>query len=329
MKLKVYPAPKNQGNASCLSNTGDYCWYGDHKDCYQEEVRETCDAGRCICQQGFCADVHGHCQPHGNVELVRSVRFRNARYPTLYLSLSQQGFFLTHEGHDNSDTEFHVYRLSTPSKKGRPTYMLTSHDREYAIGTYLNSDAGRMASSLELVSASAEDVALHISDAPTYKGEDPKFPAVSLTVANGDDDFELFTDGSTRHVRVHDSMSQKLGISSGSVGVGGLWVPEPPLPANFVLDEYRGPPCDWDCGEHGSGTDVARHRWGQVMWWLFWGTFLVIIFVFAWYMNRKSAQSRERLRQGSTSQQQLYIQPPNFLPPSDTPRGTPQGRPIP
>lgn len=321
MKLKVYPTPKNEGNATCLTNTGNYCWLGQASGCTVEKGAEYCDAGRCVCEPGFCADIYGHCQSHGNEGMVSSVRFRNARFHNLYLSLSKQGFFVTHEGPGNPDTELHTYRLAHPTKKDVPTYMLTSRDRKLAVGTHIDADAGRMASAMDLASASAEDVALHISNAPRYKGDSVDEPAVSLTVANGGRDFELFTDGTSRYVRIHDSMSQQLGISSGSVGVGALWVPEPPLPKGFPLQEYRGPPCDWDCGAHGSGTDLAHHRWGQVMWWMFWGTFLVIIFAFAWYMNRKSAQSRERLRSpgNAAALQQLYIQPPP-PPPGATPR---------
>jgi len=51
--------------------------------------------------------------------------------------------------------------------------------------------------------------------------------------------------------------SYKVGARSGDPGLGGYWIPEPPLP--FVLPAYAGPSCQYDCGSASVRSAVLGH----------------------------------------------------------------------
>jgi len=232
----------------CMRFTGGTCWTSQ---CSEYRGPTECQpmfplgSKGCLCKPGHCSSAEGLCLPEGNVVVARNVRFENARFRGHYLKMDFPHFWESTV--PDKDSLLTVVRL--PAKHGDPGYLLL-HEASGMVPWYEWSDGIPKLRNITLVDT--QYAALHISAAPAFAGkrEDQQVVVLDFVAAKGK---LIYASGIA-----NPTVQTSHWIST--PGVGGYWIPDPPLPGLFPVYTYSD--CWFDCGSLGSGASWSiRYIW--------------------------------------------------------------------
>jgi len=245
---------------SCIQNTGVSC-LSQGCDSSQE-----CNLGQCYCSSA-CSSGDGVCHKETNLLVASGLRLRNAQWPTYYLVASTlDNYIHVDANREGPLTRFNLYRLPGQGQsskyfllvpQGSPSHSVGVVHRHHCSGIaekehplekmdedQVNATTGSshcrhtwkaetqpMSPSFS-VHPSVQDIAVQFSQAPAGA------QAGAITIRGSGKDISRF-------MFVHKG-SYKVSARPDDPGLGGYWIPDPPL--SFSLPAYDGPPCKHDCG---------------------------------------------------------------------------------
>lgn len=247
---------------SCIQNTGVSC---DGK-CDAIRGATECSNGKCVCSTG-CSSSAGICIQQENVLVASGLRLQNARWPTYYLVASSMNDEIQVGDFQDPLARFNLYMLPGQGEHPQDFLLIPEGSPAHCVAVvhkYLCSDL------MDQRSAKDEDkhnISLtgpmsltgqkctHSWDAQTQHMS-PAFSAypsvqetaVRLWQAPNAKDGAVTIRGAGDHVSKflfsHEG-SWRVRTRSDDPGLGGYWIPEPPLPFKFPV--YDGPPCEHAC----------------------------------------------------------------------------------
>lgn len=263
---------------SCIQNTGVGCI---SEGCAASSV--TCNFGQCFCSSG-CSSVAGLCSQEENVLVASGLRLKNARWPAYYMVAStlDNAISVATNSHDTK-ARFNLYKLPGQGKHPQDFLLVPQTSPAHSVSVVHSehcsdlmektpraehdSEAGhppRLPYNISLAGRScthswnvqAQSMSPSFSAHPSVQETAVRFWRAPLASVDG----AITIRGSGEQVDkflLGIKGSFKVGARSGDPGLGGYWIPDPPLP--FVLPAYAGPACEYDCGSASVRSAVLGH----------------------------------------------------------------------
>lgn len=259
---------------TCIQNTGLSCQ--NDQGCDQSHGAMECRQGQCYCSS-TCSSGEGVCQNEANVLVASGLRLKNAKWPAWVLIASTLDD-LIHVASNAQDpmAMFNLYQLPGQGKnpinfllvpQGSPAHSVSVIHRRHCTGVLeaelvspneKEDDKSAKNSTIDdcrhtwkaqtqpmsphfSEHPSVQDIAVQLSEAP---GVGAKAGAITIR-------------GSGKHINrfmfIHEG-TYKVTTRSDDPGLGGYWIPDPPL--SFSLPAYDGPPCEH---AHRCGNSLSVH----------------------------------------------------------------------
>jgi len=245
---------------SCLQNTGVSCI---SEGC---SASQECKYGQCFCGSG-CTSAAGRCLNEDNVLVATGIRFKNVRWPTYYMVASAMDSEI-HVAANKMDplAQFSLYRLAGQSgehpqdfllvPQASPAHSVSVVHRYHCMDLMDKSAVGKDQHNTTLTGkscshtweAETQPMSPSFSAHPAVQETAVRFSLAPTKRKGGVPEGAITIRGSGHHVNrymfVHVA-SWQVGTRDDDPGLGGYWVPEPPLP--FQVPAYVGPPCAHAC----------------------------------------------------------------------------------
>lgn len=266
-RFNVYGSPASRP-PSCMRNTGISC---ASKSCDASRGEMRCDNGQCVCSTG-CSSASGRCLHEANILVATGVRFQNAKWPGYFMVANAMDDFI-HVTSNAMDSlaRFNLYQLPGQGDhpqdfllvpQGSPSHSLTvAHSLtcpgviEIPVGIAdgkkdLQNDTSAKSGCKDNWKAKAQPMSPSFNNHPSVQDAGVRLWHAPVTDKSsiGKLSNAITIRGSGKLVSkflfVHDG-SWKVATREDDPGLGGYWIPDPPLP--FTLPMYDGPPCKYAC----------------------------------------------------------------------------------